>query len=150
MPAGWPGSVPEGSYSFWNANLAMQLGVGLLHRGELDEGLASFARGRDLYLSLGIRTALATFSASVALALLGHGRTDEAAGHVADARLELDTYGQGWPEPLVLLAEAELAAARGAPTDEVAARFARAEAVARAQGSTAIAERISSAAAARR
>jgi hypothetical protein len=42
----------------------------------------------------------------------------------------------------VLLAEAHLAAARGCAGAEVADRFTRAEAVARAQGATAVAERI--------
>ncbi len=81
------------------------------------------------------------------LATLGHGAIDEAERLITDARAEFDATGQGWTEPILLLAEAELARSRDAAADEVAARFGRAEGVARDQGASAVAERIAEAAA---
>jgi hypothetical protein len=51
------------------------------------------------------------------------------------------------PEPVVLLAEAELAALEGAPRDRVRALLERAEALATRQGAHAVARRVATAAA---
>jgi len=47
-----------------------------------------------------------------------------------------------WPEPVILLAEADLLARRGGDPDEVRALLARAEALATEQGAHAVARRI--------
>ena len=137
---------PDELYSFWAANLTMHLGLGLVHAGEVDLGQRRFQEGHDRYVALGIRTALPCFLASVGLALLQHGCVDDAAARIASSREELDAYGQRWPEPVVLLAEAELLVARGGPRHVAAARFAEAAGVAGAQGSTGVVERVLAAA----
>jgi hypothetical protein len=109
-------------------------------RGDVDAALVSFDEGRALYTGIGGRSGLATFLASLATLVAAAGRTDDAARLAAEARAELETYGERWNEPVVLVGEGAVAAASGEPA-VAAARLAESRDVARAQGSMALAQR---------
>jgi hypothetical protein len=132
-------------FGFWVGQFLMHRGIVEAWRGKVDEGLASFAEGKARYVGIGGRSALATFEASLALHVAAHGRLDDAARLVRSARDELETYDERWNEPIVLLAEATVAAAEG--DDEGAAElFALAADVATSQGAHALARRAETAA----
>jgi hypothetical protein len=132
-----------GQFSFWVGQALMQLGIVEVWRGAIDKGVADFTTGRETYTGIGGRSALSTFEASIGLTLIGQGRVEEAAPFVADARAEVDRMAEAWNEPVVTLAEAVLAHARG-EADLAAERVAAAVSTAREQGSHALAERVES------
>ena len=70
----------------------------------------------------------------------GHGRIDDARRLAAAARGELDTFGERWNEPMVLMGEAAVALAAG-DAPGAAAALARAAEVATFQGAHGIANR---------
>ena len=129
-----------GQFAFWDGQFLMHRGIVLAGRGRVDEAIASFIEGDDRYTGIGGRSAVATFRASLALQLVGQGRTDDAARWAGAARAELDTYNERWNEPIVLMAEAAVAGARG-DADEAAELYACAADAATLQGSYALAER---------
>jgi DNA-binding SARP family transcriptional activator len=104
---------PGTQFAFWGGQALMQSGIARVREGEIDAGLASFADGRARYLGIGGRSAYSSFEATLALALLGQGRIEEAATAATAARVELDTYEESWNTPIVLMAEAALAHAQG-------------------------------------
>jgi hypothetical protein len=61
---------------------------------------------------------------------------------VRAARAELDAYGEQYPATTVLIAEAELARAQGAPLEDVLRIFREAEALAVEQGALGVARRL--------
>ena len=134
------------AFTFWGSGVRMYLGWALMQQGELEEGRALGEAAMDRYLGGGIRTALGLYRANFGLALLANGLVDEAATAIAEARTERETFGERWPEPVILLAEAELAHARGANPTEVASLLHQAIALATEQGALGIARRIEEAA----
>jgi len=129
---------------FWGRQVRMYLGAALIATGRADEGRPMFAEGHDGYRAAGMRTGVALMLAAAASAEVAAGDLDRAAAHAAAARAELD-QGERWPTPYVLLAEADVAEASGAPSDEVAALRAEARVAARATGAR-VAEQLSHAA----
>ena len=129
-----------GQFAFWEGQFLMQRGIVLAGRGEVDAGLASFLEGEARYTGIGGRSALSTFRASLALQLVAQGRTEDASTWARAARDELEAHNERWNEPIVLLAEAAVADARG---DQAGAAGAlqRAVEVATAQGAHALADR---------
>ena len=89
--------------------------------GRVEEGLRLLEDGRQRSLAAGIRTNHRLYLAAKALAEVALGRLDDATATLVEAQRELDTYGEYWAEAHVIEAQAHLAAARGAPADEVAA-----------------------------
>ena len=127
-------------FAFWAGQFLMQRGIVHARRGLVDEGVALFAEGKARYTGVGGRSAMSSFEATLGLSVAEQGRVDDAARLVANSRTEIDTYGERWNEPIVLLAEAAVAAASGQP--EVAAKLLdQAAEVATAQGAHAVAER---------
>jgi hypothetical protein len=124
---------PEAQFAFWSGQVLMHRGVTLVWRGDVDEGIARFAQGRDLYSGVGGRSGLTMFLAVLGFHLARRGRLDEARAALADSRREMDAHGERWGEADVLVAEGVLARVEG---DEATAaeRFAAAVAVAEAQG----------------
>lgn len=102
-----------GQFAFWDGQFLMHRGIALAGRGQVEEGIASFVEGEDRYTGIGGRSAVATFRASLALQLVDHGRIDDAERWAQAARAELDAYNERWNEPIVLMAEAAVAGARG-------------------------------------
>jgi hypothetical protein len=129
-----------GQFAFWDGQFLMHRGIVLAGRGQVDEGIASFAEGEARYTGIGGRSALSTFQASLALRLVEQGRVEDAGRWARAARVELDTYNERWNEPIVLMAEAAVAGAGGAP-EEAAELYACAADAAVLQGSYALAER---------
>jgi hypothetical protein len=129
-----------GQFAFWDGQFLMQRGIVQAWRGAVEDGMASFAEGKDRYTGIGGRSGMSTFEASLAVHVAGHGRVEDAARLVGNARRELDTYGERWNEPIVLMAEAVVASAGG---DAAAAEdlLARAADCATGQGAHALAER---------
>ena len=121
----------------------MQRGIVQVWRGTVDEGVADFTTGRDIYTGIGGRSALSTFEASLALNLIARGRVAEAAAFVSDARAEIDRMAELWNEPIVALAEAVLAHAVG-DLERAGERIAASIARGREQGSHRLAARAES------
>jgi DNA-binding SARP family transcriptional activator len=130
--------------SFWGARLRMQLAWADVVDGRVDDGLAMFETGYRVYSGAGLHTGSPALLANIAIALLAHGRLEQAASYAERARDELDTHGEGWPVPVVLLAEAELAAVRG---QDPGPQLAAAADVARDMGAAGMLRRIEEAAA---
>jgi DNA-binding SARP family transcriptional activator len=131
---------PSAQFAFWGGQVLMQRGIVLAWRGHCDEAVASFTAGRERYTSIGGRSAVATFEATLAVHLANHGRLADARRAVDAARGELDAYGELWNEPVVLLAEGAVLRAEG-DTEAAEQQFARAIEVAHDQGSHVIAAR---------
>jgi DNA-binding SARP family transcriptional activator len=129
-----------GQFAFWDGQFLMHRGIVLAGRGQVEEAIASFVAGEDRYTGIGGRSAVSTFRASLALQLVTQNRTDEAERWAEAARAELDTYNERWNEPIVLMAEAAVAGARG-DAEEATELYACAADAATLQGSHALAER---------
>ena len=132
--------------SFWGSQARLYLGWARMRQGELEEGLRLWEAGAKGYTGAGLHTGMALFLASASLCLLDAGRTDDAADLAAQARGELEVFGEVWPQPVVLLAEAELARATGR---DGTALLDRASATARAMGAVGMVRRVARAQAAR-
>jgi len=131
---------PGNEFGFWHGQALLEQAIALAWRGEADDAIAMFEDGRAAYTAVQARSALASYSASVARHLASHGRVEDAARIAEDAREELTRYEERWNEPIVLLAEAAVAVGRGDAVD-AAERRARAIAVAVEQGSHGVAAR---------
>ena len=139
----------EESPTFYDVFNRMAAGAVVIGRGEVEAGRAVFDEALRRYRGeAGRHSGLGLFLANAGLALLTAGHADEAEAYVQDARSELDTYGERYPEPVVLLAEAQLALARGAPPESVLSDLEAASALATSQGAHGVAGRIAAAAAA--
>lgn len=121
---------------FWGSQARMYLGAMLVATGRPREGRELFDIGREAYVEAGLRTGLGLMLAAAASAEVAAGDLERAARHLTAAQDEL-TDGERWPLPFVLLAEADLAEASGAPAVEVTRTRREAEAVAGAQGAAA-------------
>ncbi|MGH9263840.1 MAG: BTAD domain-containing putative transcriptional regulator [Acidimicrobiales bacterium] len=137
---------PGGQFTFWGGQFLMQRGIVQAWQGRVDEALATFAEGKARYTGIGGRSAVSTFEATVGLLTALAGRLDDGRDLVEAARDELETYGERWNEPIVLLAEGICAATAG---DREAAgdRFGQAVEVAGRQGTHTLAERAAAVAA---
>lgn len=129
-----------GQFAFWDGMALMHRGLVLAGQGRLEEAMASFVEGQARYTGIGARSALATFQATLALQLLDQGRTDDAERWARAARAELDSYNERWNEPIVLMAEAAVAGARG-HAEEADELYACAADAATLQGSHTLARR---------
>jgi hypothetical protein len=142
---------PDVSFSFWGSQNQMWAACASLAEAgddaEVDGALALFEEGHARYQRTGAHTDLGLLHATVAIGLAGARRPGPAHGHLRRAQHAVATNGEAWPEPVVLLAEAELAALEGAPRDRVRALLERAEALATRQGAHAVARRVATAAA---
>ena len=125
--------------SFWGAQARMHLGWTRIVDGDVEGGLQLVEAGLTAYSGGGLHTGGGMFLANTALALLEHGRVEQGAEWVARARTELDTYGEQWPAPLVVLAEAVLASARG---QDATALFTQAERLAEGMSAVGMARRV--------
>jgi DNA-binding SARP family transcriptional activator len=131
---------PSSQFAFWGGQVLMQRAVVLAWGGLIDESIASFTEGKERYTSIGARSALASFEASLAMHLAIHGRVDDARRAAAGARAELETFDERWNESIVLMAEGAVARAAG-DEDTARERFELAIAVADEQGAFALARR---------
>ena len=119
----------------------------VVRAGELppDQLLREFGEARARYIEIGARAALTVYGAQLAIALLRSQRGADAIAAATtltvEARRELDEWHERWTEPVVLLAEAWVAAATGRHGD-AAAKLDEAEQLARAQGADGLARRI--------
>jgi DNA-binding SARP family transcriptional activator len=133
---------PEATFSFWGRGLHVALAAALIDQGRLDEGLPTLDRAVERYLAAGGRTGMVVFRSSQAGGLIGAGRLDEAAGALATAYRELETYGDRYAEPLVLEADARLRLARGDEPAKAADLLARAIGLAAEGGAHGIERRV--------
>jgi tetratricopeptide (TPR) repeat protein len=139
----------RGAPTFYDVFNRMAAGAVAMATGQVEAGRAVLDDAVRRYRGeAGRHSGLGLFLANAGLALLTAGRPDEAEAYVRDARHELDTYGERYPEPIVLLAEAALGLACGAPLEAVLRDLAAAAAVATGQGAHRVARRIDAAAAA--
>jgi tetratricopeptide (TPR) repeat protein len=137
---------PDIGFTFWGYGSQMFLAAALVNQGRIDEARELYEPARERYIESGVHTVLAMLDAQWARGLLRAGRVDEAAAAVARGRAELETHGERWAEPFVLVAEAELARTTGAGGAQVARLVGRALATAEGQGSYGVARRVSVAA----
>ena len=139
----------EAAPTFYDVFNRMAAGAVAIAGGAVEAGRAVFDGAVARYRGeAGRHSGLGLFLAEAGLALLSAGHPEEAALYVHDARDELDTYGERWPEPVVLLAEAQLALVGGAPLATVLEDLDAAAALAASQGAHGVARRIRAAAAA--
>jgi DNA-binding SARP family transcriptional activator len=125
---------PDMWLSFWSSSAELYSAVSLLQHGRLAEGLARLDRGLAHIRESGGRTTVAGMLAEAAVELARLGEQEQAEARWAQARAELDASEEHCYEPIVLLAQAHVAAGRG-QHDLVDRALATAEALARAQGS---------------
>jgi hypothetical protein len=138
---------PDVAFSFWGTMNQMYLaGAQLAEGADPGDSISLFETGHARYQGGGTRTALGSVRATMALGLAAAGEFDAAQTYLTSAQEELATFGERWPEPVIILAEADLLARTGGDTDRVAALLARAEAIATEQGSLAVARRVAAAA----
>lgn len=123
---------PEAQFAFWSGQVLMHRGVALTWRGRVDEGLARFAQGRELYVGVGGRSGLTMFQAAFGHQLAVRGRLAEARAALVEARREMETLGERWGEANLLIGEAVLARVEG-DDERSRERFAAAVAVAERQ-----------------
>ncbi|OWY62558.1 hypothetical protein B7486_57770, partial [cyanobacterium TDX16] len=102
----------------WGSQARMYLGAALTATGRADEGRPLFEEGFEGYLESGMRSGLGLMLAAASSAEVLAGDLDRAGVHLARAETER-ARGERWPVPYVLLAEADLAEARGASAAEV-------------------------------
>lgn len=135
-------------FMFWRGQALMQRAIVAAWKGDADSALQLFEEGRNLYTGVGGRSALVTFTASLAmnLARIGSDHLDDANGLLAAARAELETYRELWNEPVLLIAEGVVAHAAG-DDGRARSRFDEAAATATAQGAHALARRAAATAA---
>jgi hypothetical protein len=131
---------PGAEFGFWSGQFYMQIGVLEILDGNVDRGLENFAKGKAMYTGLGAHSGMPCFESSAGLAAARQGRIAEAETLVRAARDELDTHQEMWGEPAVLLAEAELAYAKG-DRERARAKFAETIEVSRQQGADALVAR---------
>jgi DNA-binding SARP family transcriptional activator len=129
-----------GQFAFWDGMFLMHSGLVLAAQGRVEEAIASFVEGHARYTGIGARSAVATFQATLAAQLLEQGRIGDAERWARAARTELETYNERWNEPIVLMAEAAVAGARG-DAEEAKELYACAADAATLQGSHALARR---------
>lgn len=127
-------------FAFPGGQIQMLHGVGLARRGEMTNAVDAFEGGRRRYTSVNGRAALSAYAASFSIALATHGAVDTARQWCEQALADLETDGEMWNEPVVLIARATIASLEGR-RDDAAHDFAKAVRVATTQGSLAIAER---------
>jgi DNA-binding SARP family transcriptional activator len=129
--------------SFWGAQARMQYGWAVVCQGDVEEGMGLFRDGYAVYSSAGLHTGTGLFLGNIALALLEQGEVEQAAEWAARGRAEQDEYGEAWTSPIVVLAEAELARARG---EDAAGLYAAAADQARAMSAAGMLRRVEQAA----
>ncbi|MGH9233655.1 MAG: hypothetical protein ACRD0R_10010, partial [Acidimicrobiales bacterium] len=115
---------PTATFTFWGRALQAYLAGALIDQGEHATGLALLDEAIEGFMAVEGRTGMAMFQASRVVGLTGTGRLDDAAAALADARSELDIYGERYAEPLVIEAEARFRHARRDDPAAVAARLA--------------------------
>ena len=125
---------------FWGSQARMYLAAVMVATGRADEGRPLFDSAFEAYRAAGMREGAALMRAAAASAEVGAGDLERAARHLEAARDEL-RLGELYPIPAVLLADADLKEARGAPAGEVRAQREEAEAMARRQGALVLADR---------
>lgn len=134
---------PDVAFSFWGSQNQMYAAVAdATEGGDLDDAIGLFEDGHARYRIAGTRTGLGVMYAAMALALSGRDDVDRARGYVGRAWAELEARRERWPEPVILLAEADVTWRSGDGDDEVATLLDQAEALATEQGSLAVARRM--------
>ncbi|WP_421121577.1 hypothetical protein ACE2AJ_09415 [Aquihabitans daechungensis] len=134
---------PDVAFSFWGSqNLMHVASASIAAGGDVDEAVARFEDGHARYVRGGAHTGLGLFYAQMALGIASTGDLDRAQSFLDRAQHELAERQERWPEPVILLAEADLLARRGADRDQVHDLLVRAEDLATEQGALAVARRI--------
>lgn len=141
-------AVDEGlDFAFWNGISRAYLGAALVDLGKPEEGLPLLEEGARHCVEHGIRTNYGSFIASRAIGEVQLGRLDDATATLESAREEIASHGEQWPLPMVLEAEAVLAAASGRDPDTVRSVLQDAADEAVRQGSLGMLRRLQAAAA---
>jgi DNA-binding SARP family transcriptional activator len=138
---------PESTFNFWGRGLHGYLAGALIDQGRVDEGLPMLEEAIERYVASGARTGTVLYLASRATGLATVGRLDEATSAVADARHEVEVYGERFGEPLVHEADARVRLARGDDPAEAAGLLAAGVDLATSQGAHAVARRVAATAA---
>lgn len=134
---------PDVAFGFWGTmNQMYAAGATLIEGGDPDVAVALFEEGHARFQRAGTRTALGSFYATMAIGLTRAGDLDRARDFLTRAQDELATRGERWPEPVILLAEAEVRSAEGAAPAVVRDLLERARDVATEQGTHAMARRM--------
>jgi hypothetical protein len=137
------GLDPAANFTFWGAGLQMGQAVARLNLGRHDETtIADFETAMTRYAGSGVNTERPSYLANFAIGLTAVGELARAATAVDEAYDVLEKYDERCFEPLVLLADAVVRHARGAPDAEVRELLERGVAVATGQGSHALAARL--------
>ncbi len=125
---------PDMWMSFWSSSAEVYAAVSLLQHDRLEEGCELLDRGLRHMRESGGRTTVPGMLAEAAVELVRLGQQEQAEARLTQARAELDATEERCYTPTVLLAQAHVAAGRGAH-DVVDRALAEAEALARAHGS---------------
>jgi DNA-binding SARP family transcriptional activator/tetratricopeptide (TPR) repeat protein len=134
---------PDVTFWFWGAmNQMCAAAAALAEGGDPDEAVALFEEGHARYRRDGTRTGLGLLYATMAIELSNTGELDRARSYLTRAQHDLTTRGERWPEPVILLAEAEVRSAEGAAQPIVRELLERARDAATEQGSHAVARRM--------
>jgi DNA-binding SARP family transcriptional activator len=134
---------PDVAYGFWGTLNQMYANCAeLVEGGDPDASVARFEQGLARYLHSGSRTGLGSCYATMAIGLTRAGDLHRARGYLTRAQVELETRGERWPEPVILLADAALREAEGAAISAVRELLERARDVAAHQGAQALVRRI--------
>jgi hypothetical protein len=134
---------PDVAFGFWGTmNQMYAAGAALIEGGDPDAAVARFEEGHARYQRAGTRTGLGSFYATMAIGLARAGELGRAQSYLTCAQDELATRGERWPEPVILLAEAEVRSAEGAAPAVVRDLLVRARDVATQQGTHAMARRM--------
>jgi tetratricopeptide (TPR) repeat protein len=134
---------PDDAFGFSGTlNQMYAASAALAGGGDPDAAIAMFEEGHVRYQRSRNRTGLGSAYATMAIELTRAGALDRAKGYLTRAQDELRTRGERWPEPVILLAEAELQSAEGGSVPVIRELLERARDVAAQQGSHAIARRM--------
>ena len=125
---------------FWGSQARMYLAAVMVATGRAGEGRLLFDQAFEDYRAAGMRVGAALMLATAASAEVQAGDLARAERHLEAARDEL-RLGERYPIPAVLLAEADVLEAEGAPAADVQSRREEAEAMALAQGALVLAGR---------
>jgi len=134
---------PDVAFGFWGTmNQMYAAAASLIEGGDPDAALVRFEEAHARFQRAGTRTGLGSYDAIMAIGMARCGRLDHARRFLTRARDELATWGERWPEPVILVADAEVRAAEGAGPAVVRELLQRARAVAVGQGAQAMSRRL--------
>jgi hypothetical protein len=135
-------AIPPEAFPFFAAATEILLGSALVERGVLDEGLAYIDSGGHRYRNPWVRTIVPYYVSLRAVSFARAGRHERALADIAAANRLMAESGERWPQPFVLLDEAEINHRAGNEPGRIVELLTRARTVAVEQGALAAVRRV--------